>query len=130
MSVVPTSQCLPHGITNSTLFSVRRINPVSRSIFSRGTTRWTPFDARTVNGAGIPAASDMSSLHTPVAAMTVRARTSISAPLSRSTTFAPTTRSPSRSNDVTRARVSTEAPCSAAVRAMVIVWRASSTWAS
>ena len=28
MSVVPISQCRPHGITNSTLDSVRRIRPV------------------------------------------------------------------------------------------------------
>ena len=27
VSVVPTIQCRPHGITNSTLFSVRRISP-------------------------------------------------------------------------------------------------------
>ncbi len=121
MSVVPTIQWRPHGITNSTLFSVRRISPVSRSIFSRGTTRWMPLDARTVNGAGMPAAFETSSLHTPVAATTVRARTSISAPLSTSVTFAPTTRPPSRTSSVIRARVSTAAPCSAAVRAIVIV---------
>ena len=36
VSVVPTSQCRPHGITNSTLFSVRRIMPVFDWNRSRG----------------------------------------------------------------------------------------------
>ena len=36
VSVVPTIQCVPHGMTNSTDFSVRRIRPVSELIRSRG----------------------------------------------------------------------------------------------
>ncbi len=35
-------QCRPHGITNSTDFSVLVMNPVSDRIRSRGTTRWMP----------------------------------------------------------------------------------------
>jgi hypothetical protein len=42
VSVVPTIQWRPHGMTNSTLFSVRRISPVVDWIRSRGTTRCTP----------------------------------------------------------------------------------------
>ena len=49
VSVVPMIQCRPHGMTNSTLVSVRRISPVDDWIRSRGTTRWTPLDARTWN---------------------------------------------------------------------------------
>jgi hypothetical protein len=39
VSVVPMIQWRPHGITNSTLFSVRRMIPVSDCSRSRGTTR-------------------------------------------------------------------------------------------
>ncbi len=39
VSVVPTIQCRPHGMTNRTLFSVRRISPVVEWIRSLGTTR-------------------------------------------------------------------------------------------
>ena len=49
VSVVPMIQCRPHGMTNSTDFSVRRISPVADWIRSRGTTRWMPLDARTWN---------------------------------------------------------------------------------
>ena len=35
-------QCRPHGITNSTDFSVRTMKPASERIRSRGTTRWMP----------------------------------------------------------------------------------------
>ncbi len=45
VSVVPTIQCVPHGMTNSTDFSVRRIRPVSELMRSRGTTMCTPLDA-------------------------------------------------------------------------------------
>ena len=38
VSVVPISQWLFHGITNSTDDSVRRISPASPTIFSRATT--------------------------------------------------------------------------------------------
>ena len=47
VSVVPISQCRPHGMMNSTDFSVRRIIPVLDWIRSFGTTRWMPFEART-----------------------------------------------------------------------------------
>lgn len=74
MSVVPTIQCGPQGMTNSTLFSVRRISPVSSRIFSRGTTRCTPFDAWTVTDprdpGDAPASRWISSVHTPVALIT------------------------------------------------------------
>ena len=83
MSVVPTIQCRPHGMTNSTLVSVRRISPLSPSMQRRGTSRCTPLLARTrspivVLPAGSPERSIVptSSLHTPVAAITARARTS------------------------------------------------------
>ena len=49
VSVVPMIQCRPHGMTNSTLVSVRRISPVADWMRSRGTTRWMPLDARTWN---------------------------------------------------------------------------------
>ena len=130
VSVVPTIQCLPHGMTNSTLFSVREISPVCRSIRSRGTTRCTPLDARTFTPPRTCASSCRSSVHTPVAQITRRARTSISRSPSRSRTTAPVTRPPSCRKRVTRARVATCAPYCAAVRASVIVYRASSTCAS
>ena len=81
VSVVPMIQCSPHGITNSTLVVVRRISPgatrPARRSPTRGTTRCTPLDARTRRlGAESPSIAPMSSLHTPVAATTLRARTS------------------------------------------------------
>jgi hypothetical protein len=109
-----------HGITNSTLVAVRRIRPsagtsLPPSIASRGTTRCTPFEARTRRlGADSPSISPTSSLHTPVAAMTLRARTEKFEPSARSATSTPTTGavgpSPSRSRPVTRALLSTRAP--------------------
>ena len=74
VSVVPMIQCRPHGITNSTLVSVRRISPVSSCIRSRGTTRWMPFDARTLNLPRSPTRCWTSSVQTPVALITSRAR--------------------------------------------------------
>ena len=47
---MPMIQCVPHGSTNSTLFSVGRIRASSESMRSRGTTMWTPFDGRTGSG--------------------------------------------------------------------------------
>ena len=82
VSVVPMIQCPPHGMTKSTELAVRRISPVSPVIAERGTTRCTPLEARTRSPGRRPTSlsiRDMSSLHTPVAAMTVRARTSNSA---------------------------------------------------
>jgi hypothetical protein len=96
VSVVPMIQCSPHGITNSTLVVVRRIRPAGDtsgpSIADRGTTRCTPLDARTRRlGAESPSISPMSSLHTPVAATTLRARTVKFDPSVRSATCTPTT---------------------------------------
>ncbi len=130
VSVVPMIQCRPHGMTNSTDFSVRRISPASPRIRSRGTTRWMPLLARTWNCPRSPTRPWVSSVHTPVALMTCRARTRIVRPDSRSCTSAPVTRSPSRSSPTTRAREATCAPYAAAVRATNIVCRASSTCAS
>src|SRR6185437_7318952 len=47
VSVVPMIQCVPHGMTNSTDFSVRRMIATSLTMRSRGTTTCTPFEART-----------------------------------------------------------------------------------
>src|SRR5215217_9633962 len=85
VSLLPTLQSSPHGITNSTLVGVRRIRPAccppadassEASIADRDTTRCTPLDARTFRlGAETPSIAPMSSLQTPVAAITLRART-------------------------------------------------------
>ena len=48
VSVVPTIQRCPHGMMNRTLFSVRRMIPVSARIASYGTTTCTPLDIRTL----------------------------------------------------------------------------------
>src|ERR1041384_8338095 len=79
VSVVPMFQWPPPGMTKITLVAVRRIRPASPVIAERGTTRWTPLEARTRRPGRTPTSlsiCDMSSLHTPVAATTVRARTS------------------------------------------------------
>ena len=72
----------------------------------------------------------MSSLHTPVAAITVRARTSNSSSDSRSRTRTPVTSRACRNRPTARALVTTAAPMLAAVRASVTTSRASSTWPS
>ncbi len=87
-------------------------------------------DARTWNCPRVWASACVSSVHTPVALTTCWARTSNVRPDSRSFTFAPVTRSPSRSSPTTRTRFAHAAPYAAAVRTMFMVWRASSTWAS
>lgn len=130
VSVVPMIQCRPHGITNSTDFSVRRIRPVEEWMRSLGTTRWMPLEARTWNCPRSPTIACVSSVHTPVALTTWRARMSYVRPCSTSRTCTPTTRSPSRRKPVTVAREATCAPYPAAVRTSVMVCRASSTWAS
>ena len=130
VSVVPTIQCRPHGMTNSTDFSVRRIIPVVDWIRSRGTTRWMPLLARTLNWPRSPTIACVSSVQTPVALSTCWAWISNVSPLSRSRTVTPTTRSPSRRNPTTRVRLATRAPYAAAVRTMFIVCRASSSWPS
>ena len=125
----------PHGMTKSTEVGVRRISPASPVIAERGTTRCTPLEARTRRPGRTPTSlsiCDMSSLHTPVAATTVRARTSNSGAsgASRSRTRTPTTSRASRTKPTTRALVTTAAPRLAAVRARVTTRRASSTWPS
>lgn len=130
VSVVPTIQCRPQGMTKRTDFSVRRISPLVEWMRSLGTTRWMPLEARTWNWPRSPTMAWVSSVHTPVALTTCWARTSYSPPPSTSCTRAPTTRSPSRMNPVTRARLATRAPYDAAVRTRVATRRASSTWAS
>ena len=110
VSVVPMIQWRPHGMTNSTDFSVRRIRPDSPRMRSRGTTRWMPLDARTWNWPRSPTKPWVSSVQTPVALMTWRAATSNSSPVSRSLTRAPVTRSPSRIRAMTRVRLATWAP--------------------
>ena len=76
VSVVPMIQCRPHGITKSTEVSVRTMKPASERIRSRGTTRWIPLDAWTWSAPRPPTMSWISSVHTPAALTTTRARTS------------------------------------------------------
>ncbi len=73
-------QCVPHGMTKSTDFSVRRMSPVSELIRSRATTMCTPLEARTWKRPRPPAIVWMSSVHTPVQLMTTEARTSVRSP--------------------------------------------------
>ncbi len=70
VSVVPMIQWRPHGMTNSTLFSVRRIRPVEELMRSLGTTRWMPLEARTWNWPRSAISPWVSSVHTPVALTT------------------------------------------------------------
>ena len=110
VSVVPMIQCVPHGMTNSTDFSVRRMIATSLTIRSRGTTMCTPLDARTRNRPRCLDSAWISSVHTPVALTTTWPRTSVIAPSSESRTRTPVTRSPSRSSDTTWVDVRTTAP--------------------
>ena len=80
VSVVPMIQCRPHGMTNSTDFSVRTMKPASERIRSRGTTRWMPLDACTCSEPRPPTISWISSVQTPAALTTTRARISRSVP--------------------------------------------------
>src|SRR6476660_5432450 len=77
VSVVPMIQCVPHGMTNSTDFSVRRMIATSDTIRSRGTTTCTPLDARTRNRPRCLDSAWISSVHTPVAFTTTWPRTSV-----------------------------------------------------
>lgn len=110
VSVVPTIQWLPHGMMNSTDFSVRRITPDSATMRSRGTTMCTPLLERTRKRPRPPESFCNSSVHTPVALITACARTSISSPLSTSRTRTPATRSASRRKPVTWVDVVITAP--------------------
>ncbi len=130
VSVVPMIQCRPHGITNRTEVSVRAMKPASERIRSRGTTRWMPLLACTWSAPRPPTICWISSVQTPAALITTRARTSKSRWFSRSRARTPMTRSPSRRKPTTLVRVATWAPWPAAVRAIVITSRASSTWQS
>ncbi len=85
VSVVPMIQCRPHGITNSTDVAVLVMKPHSERIRSRGTTRWMPLLACTLSEPRPPTISWMSSVQTPAALTTTRARISSSRPVSRST---------------------------------------------
>ena len=110
VSVVPSSQCRPHGMMNSTLVAVRRITPVSSCTRSRGTTRCTPLEARTRNLPRSPTSPWTSSVHTPVALTTSRAATSSSSPVVMSRTRTPVARPASRSSPTTSALETTAAP--------------------
>ncbi len=110
VSVVPMIQCVPHGMTNSTDFSVRRMIATSLTMRSRGTTMCTPLDARTRNRPRCLDNAWISSVHTPVALTTTWPRTSVTAPFSESRTRTPVTRSPSRSSATTWVDVRTTAP--------------------
>ena len=110
VSVVPMIQWRPHGMTNSTLFSVRRISPLSIWTRSRGTTRWMPLEARTLNLPRSPTRCWRSSVHTPVALMTWRAWMSNSSSARSSSTRTPVTRSPSRRKPTTAVLEATAAP--------------------
>ena len=110
VSVVPMIQCVPHGITNSTDFSVRRMIATSLTMRSRGTTMCTPLDARTRKRPRCLDSAWISSVHTPVALTTTCPCTSVTAPSSESRTRTPVTRSPSRSSATTCVDVRTTAP--------------------
>ena len=90
VSVVPMIQCSPHGMTNSTLVGVRRIRPgrVRRRPRRRVDRRARHHQVHALGGAHpqaraptSPSIAPMSSLHTPVAATTLRARTSNDGPV-------------------------------------------------
>ena len=104
--------------------------PVSEEIRSRGTTRWMPFDALTLNSPRESARAWTSSVQTPVALTTTPVRTMAVAPVSVSRRSAPVIRPPSRTKPTTSVEGRTVAPYAAAVRASVRVWRASSHCAS
>ena len=108
VSVSPMIQCGPQGMMKSTLFSVRMSTPVSIGMRSRGTTTWMPLEGRMRVPEGAPASSRSSSVQTPVALSTRRARISRSAPASSSRAVTPTTASPSRRNPVAATRVASD----------------------
>lgn len=131
VSVVPITQYRDHGMTNRTDFSVCRISPTWPLMRSRGTTMWMPLDARTRSPPSLPASASVSSVQTPVALMTARARTVISRPVSRSWSTAPFT-APVEPlvSETTCVREAACAPYDAAVRTSVETSRESSTDAS
>ena len=71
VSVVPMIQCRPHGMTNSTDFSVRRISPESRADpVARARRGGCPCSPAPGTGPRSPASRWVSSVHTPVALTT------------------------------------------------------------
>ncbi len=71
VSVVPTIQCRPHGITNSTLVSVRRIIAGGRTGCGRAARRGgCPWTRAPGTGRARATSAWVSSVHTPVALMT------------------------------------------------------------
>ena len=94
----------------------------------QGSVMCTPFAGRIEPGWTPSSSARTSSAHTPQALTIDRAATSIDAP-SASTT-APATRPSRWTISTNRQRLTTTAPCSAAVRAIVSVSRASSVAAS
>ena len=98
VSVVPMIQCVPHGMTNSTDFSVRRI---SADLADDAVARHD--DVHALGGPhpepAAPADSAwISSVHTPVALTTTGPRLGPRAVL-ESRTRTPVTRSPARRSD-------------------------------
>ena len=128
--MVPMTQERPHGRMNRTDVAVLVMSASEASMRSFGTTMCTPLEGRMRIGFSTPASCSVTPAQTPVALTTTFAGMSCDSPVIASVTFAPTTRSPSRTISVTRAADTSEAPWAAAVRASSRVWRASSTWAS
>ena len=97
-------------------------------IFSHGTATCTPFAGRMLGASTSFPAPFQSRSHEPTAMTTERPLTAISSPSTSAMT--PVTLPPPRRTSVTFAPLSTTAPCSAAVRAIASVSRASSARAS
>ena len=111
VSVVPMIQCRPQGMTNSTVFSVRRIIPVVGAAAGPAAPRGgCPSTRARGTARGSSASAWVSSVQTPVALITCLARTSKLRPVSRSRGAAPVTRSPSRRKPMTWVRLATAAP--------------------
>ena len=127
VSVVPTIQCRPHGMTNSTLFSVRRMipvldgDPVARDDQVHALARLdldlaaAADHALRVVGPDAGRVDDLLGEHVELARRSRGRRRR-----------APVTRSPSRRSVTTRTRLAHIAPYAAAVRAIIMTWRASS----
>ena len=130
MSVVPMIQCRPHGITNSTDFSVLVMKP---DVAADPVAGYDEVDALAgLDVERAPAAEHVLDLVGPHSAGVdddLGPHLDLAVVL-QVTTRAPTTRSPSRRKPITLVREATWAPYAAAVRAMFITSRASSTWQS
>ena len=106
------------------------MTPVSDLIALPGTTICAPFDMRTAYPGLTPNFAYRGSVQTPAAMIVDLALTLISSPVSLSVTTAPTTFLPFMVKSLHVVRVVMTAPYFAAVRAIDIVCRASSTCAS